>query len=114
VPGQPYADKSRQRMIELAKGKAAVVTWHKQDKYGRLVGKVTVDGVDVGLDQLRSGLAWVYVEYLAEVAPADRALYLRAEAAAKEAHLGLWHDPTPMPPWQWRKPTRESTQSEEQ
>jgi endonuclease YncB( thermonuclease family) len=37
VPGQPYGEQARQHMVEIAKGKAATVLWHKQDKYGRLV-----------------------------------------------------------------------------
>jgi endonuclease YncB( thermonuclease family) len=96
-------------MIELAKGKAATVIWHKQDKYGRLVGKVSIEGIDVGLDQLRTGMAWVYVEYFNEVAPADRSDYRDAEAAARSARLGLWRDGEgAMPPWQWRKAMKEA------
>jgi endonuclease YncB( thermonuclease family) len=108
VPGQPYADKSRQHMLDLAKGKAALVTWHKQDRYGRFIGRVDVDGVDVGLEQLRAGLAWVYREYLGEVAPADRPTYLAAERQAQEARAGLWGEGKPVPPWEWRKAVREA------
>jgi endonuclease YncB( thermonuclease family) len=44
----------------------------------------TVDGVDVGLEQLRAGVAWVCTQYLGEVAPADRPVYLDAETRQKE------------------------------
>ena len=30
----------------------------------------------------------------------------KAEAAAKEAKKGLWVDPDPIPPWEWRKKKR--------
>jgi hypothetical protein len=32
VPGQPHGEPAGQHMIELANGKAALVTWHKQNK----------------------------------------------------------------------------------
>ena len=35
-------------------------------------------------------------------APSDRELYSEAEIEAKEARRGLWHDPKPMPPWEYR------------
>ncbi len=67
-----------------------------------------VDGVDVGLEQLRAGLAWVYVQYIHDVAPADQNRYLRAEAAARQAQLGLWRDgDAAVAPWQWRKAMKE-------
>ena len=34
---------------------------------------------------------------------ADRALYEDAEAKAREKGLGLWRDPEPVPPWEWRR-----------
>jgi endonuclease YncB( thermonuclease family) len=117
VPGQPYGDKARLNMVELAKGKTATVVWHKQDKYGRLVGRVDVDGVDVGLEQLRAGLAWVYVDYIDEVPEPHRAAYLSAEKEARAAGAGLWGVGTPMPPWEWRKAVKEAkeaTQADEE
>jgi endonuclease YncB( thermonuclease family) len=36
------------------------VDWYKKDRYGRLVGTVFLKGVEVGLEQIRAGLAWHY------------------------------------------------------
>ena len=38
--------------------KQAVVEWKKQDRYGRTVGKVLVNGIDANLAQVKAGMAW--------------------------------------------------------
>ena len=35
--------------------------YDKFDKYGRVVGKVLIDGKDVNLEQLLAGMAWFYL-----------------------------------------------------
>jgi hypothetical protein len=44
------------------------------------------------------GMAWWYAKY----APNDRELS-RLETEARTAHRGLWSQPNPVPPWDWRK-----------
>lgn len=39
---------------------------------------------------------------VSEVAPGDNVLE-RLETEAREAGKGLWVDPAPVPPWEWRK-----------
>src|SRR5215470_3852924 len=57
---QPYGQRSRQSLADLAHGRQARADCAKQDRYGRAVCRVTVEGVDVGLEQVRRGLAWHY------------------------------------------------------
>ena len=71
--------------------------------YGRIVGKVVVDGIDANLEQLRDGLAWVYVRHLLDVLPGDRDRYVGAERLARKEGLGLWQERNPSPPWEWRR-----------
>lgn len=104
--GMPFGQAAKQSLSELAFGRHAVVEWGKRDKYGRLVGKVLVDGVDINLVQVRRGMAWHFKEYEGEQPPFDRAVYARAEAEAATARVGLWRDPDPVPPWTWRKARR--------
>lgn len=100
--GQPFGNRSRENLAERVFKRDVIVEWHKKDRYGRLVGVVLVDGHDVNLEQVRAGFAWWYREYAKEQKPEDRALYELAEKAAREGKLGLWADPRPKPPWEWR------------
>jgi endonuclease YncB( thermonuclease family) len=100
---QPYGRASRYALSDLVYGRIVTVEWHKRDRYGRIVGKILIDGKDAGLAQIEAGLAWHYKAYQNEQEPADRESYAQAEEAARTKRLGLWQDPHAMPPWQWRR-----------
>jgi endonuclease YncB( thermonuclease family) len=100
--GQRFGTISRSNLNALVYQKQVAVNWAKHDRYGRLVGRVYVNGVDASLRQLEAGLAWVYREYVDELPPADRRLFLQVEAAARNRYLGLWRERRPTPPWLWR------------
>ena len=69
------------------------------DRYGRTVADVILpDGRSLGREQVAKGMAWWYSTY----APHDQEL-ARLQAEARKAHLGLWSQPIPIPPWDWRK-----------
>jgi len=57
-------------------------------------------------NRFAAGLAWWYRAYAQEQMPEDRELYEVAEKEARERKLRLWRDPTPVPPWEWRKNKR--------
>ena len=79
-----------------------IVDWHKKDRYSRIVGKLLLDGEDVNLNMVRSGFAWWYRKYANEQSPADQDRYEAAEFDARAGRVGLWVDPSPMAPWDWR------------
>lgn len=100
---QPYGQRARQSLIQMAAGQWVEVAYEKTDRYGRLVGKVQVNGLDTSLEQLRRGLAWHYKRYEGEQSQEDRQTYAQAEQQAKAEHLGLWRDRQPQAPWDYRK-----------
>jgi endonuclease YncB( thermonuclease family) len=104
--GQPFASRSKQSLSECAFGRNASVIGHKLDRYGRLVGKVVVDGADCNLLQVQRGLAWHYKQYRKEQPSQDRLAYARAEDQAREHAAGLWRDTLPQPPWEYRRERR--------
>lgn len=75
----------------------------KTDVYGRTVGKVTMDGNDVGLEQVRAGLAWYARAYASALPLQEQGYYLSAESSARHRREGLWTDANPTPPWAFRK-----------
>jgi endonuclease YncB( thermonuclease family) len=76
----------------------------KTDKYGRILCKVLVDGHDENLEQIEAGFAWFYRHYENELSSEDRQSYEAAENNARIAQKGLWKDPAPTPPWEYRHP----------
>ncbi|PKO87239.1 MAG: nuclease [Betaproteobacteria bacterium HGW-Betaproteobacteria-12] len=103
---QAYGERSRQSLAAMVFNKAVSVAWDKQDRYGRTVGKVMINGVDANLEQVKAGMAWWYEKYRKEQAPADQRLYAEAEQRARAGREGLWRDPMPVAPWDWRSAQR--------
>lgn len=87
---------------QLSRG--AVVDCYKVDvKYSRQVCRVNgLDGHDIALELVRTGLAWHSVKYRHEQPPAEQGLYAAAEAASRTRTLGLWSQPEPQEPGECR------------
>jgi endonuclease YncB( thermonuclease family) len=104
---QTYGQASKENLSKMVFGKQVRVTWEKVDKYGRTVGKVFVDGKDVNIEQIKAGLAWHYKKYADEQPAEDRVTYAKAEEEARTAKRGLWQDPNPTPPSEFRVEAKE-------
>ena len=104
--GQAFGNPSKQNLSKWVYNRQVIVDWNKRDRYGRTVGVVLVDGHDVNLEQIRAGLAWWYRQYAKEQTLDDRQLYELAENEARAAKRGLWADPNPVPPWEFRRQGR--------
>lgn len=112
---QPFGQNAKQHMSDLVYGKEVRLEGDKQDRYGRTVAKVWVTPasclncpktLDAGMAMLTVGLAWHYKQYQKEQTAEDRERYSFAEIEAKAKRAGLWADPDPTPPWEWRKAKR--------
>lgn len=95
---QPFGTRSRQALSQLCHRKPAHVVDSGKDRYGRTIGRVSCAGQDAASHQVAAGMAWVFVRY----APPSSPLY-SLEAEARAARRGLWADPSPIPPWDWRR-----------
>ncbi len=95
-PAQPFGERSKQSLADMAFGKEARAECVQTDRYGRSVCTIIVGGVDANLEQVRRGMAMVYRQY------ARSPEYFKAEVEAKNMRRGLWSDPNPIPPWNWR------------
>jgi endonuclease YncB( thermonuclease family) len=103
---QAYGSRSKQNLSGLVFNRQVTVEWEKHDRYGRTVGVILLDGRDVNLEQVRAGMAWWYRQYAKDQRPGDRRLYEAAENDARGAKRGLWVDPNPVSPWEWRRQSR--------
>lgn len=94
---QPFGNRSRQHLAELCFQQVAMIRQTSRDRYGRAVARVECQGKDANLEQVRAGMAWAYDRYLTDPEVKAR------EAAARSAGVGLWGEPDPLPPWEWRR-----------
>ena len=97
---QPFGNRAKQALAKLAFQKQALIEAETKDRYGRTVGVVFVDGLNVNHELVKQGMAWVYRKYTN-----DKALY-ELESRAKKERLGLWLEENPIPPWEWRRGKR--------
>ena len=99
---QAFGQASKTSLSDQIFGREVAASWDKRDRYGRIIGKISVDHRDVCLEQVRRGMAWHYKQYARDQAPDDHRTYSEAEVAARAAGVGLWHDASPVVPWEWR------------
>ena len=99
---QAFGQTSKESLNELVFNKEVSVTWFKKDRYGRTVGQVYVDDTDVGIEQIKRGLAWHYKQYEREQSVEDRTRYADAEKEARITSMGLWIDLHPQEPSNFR------------
>jgi endonuclease YncB( thermonuclease family) len=100
---QAYGQKAKESLSDLVFGKQVDVEWSKQDRYGRIVGKIMLGGVDINLEQIKRGMAWHYKEYQNEQSLEDRVAYAQSELQAQDKKMGLWRDPAPIQPEVFRQ-----------
>ncbi|SDP81883.1 thermonuclease family protein [Desulforhopalus singaporensis] len=103
---QAFGRAAKRHTSNITARKTAQVEVYDTDRYGRAVGVVTVDGVNVNQSLIENGLAWQYLRYC-------RASFCGKwkdiEGRARAKQLGLWKDADPIPPWQWRKGSKNSS-----
>jgi endonuclease YncB( thermonuclease family) len=112
---QSYGKASKQHLASMVAGKDVFVESNKSDRYGRVLGKVWVQPADCPkcgktLDanhaQLLAGMAWWYRYYAKQQSEEDRGRYESAEDESKARGWGLWSEPNPINPYDWRKGKR--------
>ena len=96
---QAYWQKAKQAASALVFGKEITLHTFGKDKYGRTIADVLLpDGTNVNQELVKEGWCWWYRKY----APRNTVLE-GLERDAREARKGLWADPQPVPPWEWRR-----------
>ena len=113
--GQPFGQASKKYLTAMVSGKEVFVESNKNDRYGRVLGKVWVQPadcpscgktLDINHAQLLAGMAWWYRYYAKQQSAEDRGRYESAENEAKARGGGLWSEADPINPYDWRKGRR--------
>lgn len=100
---QEFGLTARQYLDSLIANKCVLIQPIKVDKYGRTVAICTnYEGKDIGLEMIKSGMAWFYSEFY------NDSSYKKAENFARLNKLGLWKNPNPVKPQNFRNPVNKS------
>lgn len=101
---QPFGMVAKQALSGKVFRQQVQVDIIEQDKYGRSVGRVWLNGQDINLSQLAEGLAWHYQFFARKnQASDDFARYDAVQRQAQQQRVGLWQDDNPSPPWNFRR-----------
>jgi endonuclease YncB( thermonuclease family) len=93
---QAYGAASRNALASHVLHRPVAVHGRALDVYQRVLGRVSMDGEDVGAWLVGRGLAW-------SSRFGHHAAYGALEERARSARLGLWSDATAMRPREFRK-----------
>ncbi len=91
--GQQARDALKAKLLK----QTVTIDTKARDEYARVVGRIELNGDDVGAWLVKNGHAWSYA-YQRRPAP-----YAKELAAAQNARLGLWAQAVPMEPRAFRK-----------
>lgn len=97
---QAFGQRAKNFTASLVAGKMVDVEPVDQDRYGRTVGLVTVTGRSLNEELVKNGFAWVYRQYCRR---GECSSWMKEESQARATKIGLWVDPAPVPPWEWRR-----------
>jgi len=100
---QPYGPDAVSALESMVLGQIVDVETTGQKSYDREICFLHKDRIDINLEMIREGYAWAYRKYLKEPYGSQ---YVRAELEARSMNVGLWADPTPVAPWEWRKASK--------
>lgn len=99
--GQPFGQAAKRFVLKLAAGQIVTVNVHTVDRYGRIVGEVILPGgLNLNAHLVAEGYAWHYKYY------SDNPALAQMEIRARAKKAGLWEEPNPIPPWDWRRGKR--------
>jgi endonuclease YncB( thermonuclease family) len=103
---QPYGPEAKRFLSQMVLGRDIQYRVVSKDVYGRAVCIVIttdeVPNLEINEHMVRSGLAWAYVQYLKKDKETLKR-YSTLQEEAMKSRIGLWQDPNPQPPWEYRK-----------
>ena len=101
--GQPFGQRAKQYLQAIVAGKELTAYQTDTDQYGRRVAFVfaTLPGrsdraEEVNAKMVADGYAWHAIRH------SQNSTLAQLQATARAGVLGLWDQPSPMPPWEYR------------
>jgi endonuclease YncB( thermonuclease family) len=101
--GQDFGTKAKQALSGLVFGKQVKCVESRKDRFGRTLANVYLGERWINLELVESGNAWHFTKY-----SGDKRL-AAAEKEARAARKGLWQQANAIPPWEYRKPASDES-----
>jgi micrococcal nuclease len=108
---QAFGTKARDHLASRIFKQDVEVDLRKKDQYGRYLGVIYIGGIDMNQSMIQDGYAWFYKHYAKEQPKEEALRYANAERDARLKKRGLWADPNPVPPWEFRKDAKEEARA---
>lgn len=99
---QPYGNRAKYFTSDRVFGKTVKVIVEDEDRDGRKIGEVFYRDTSLNEELVAEGLAWVDPRFSSSLGLAA----LQREAKARG--IGIWKEPSPQAPWEYRKESRSS------
>lgn len=93
---QPYGQEARKFLRNQIFARKVRIDATGIDKYNRTLAWIYSGERNINLELVKRGLAWHYKYYSSDPE------FAQAEIKAREARIGLWRQPNPIPPWEYR------------
>lgn len=98
---QPYGGQAKRFTSFMIQNKDVRVRVISKDENGGIIGHVFLqDGQELNRELVKEGLAWW------DRKPSTNQGLSQLEEIARAEKRGLWADPHPIPPWEWKKQQR--------
>lgn len=103
---QPFGIKAKKFTASLCLGKVVSVKFRNGESSGSLTGEVFLpNGTILNVELLKAGLAWHNSQY------SHSPILAGFELKARRKRVGLWSDPAPVPPWEFRLKNKQASVS---
>ena len=98
---QAFGNRAKQALANLTFKKNVTIHISGYDKYQRLLGVIYDGKQNINLTLVELGMAWAYSQ--------THPIYQQAQQQAQANKIGLWRDPNPINPADWRASKRSDT-----
>lgn len=93
---QAFSKRAKQTLSDLIYDKEVKVYYESKDRYGRVLGDVFIDDLNINQEMVRRGMAWHFKRY------SDDETLVQLEIEARKNKTGLWADPNAVAPWEFK------------
>lgn len=93
---QNWGRESTQALHSQINNQTVTISFDEKDQYGRIIGTIFKDNININYWMVKEGHAWQYKRF------SNSRILARLENSAKSNQIGLWSQPNPTEPWNFR------------